>query len=130
MGLFLFPPPKVATFNLLLVLTVSPVSFTFVNGGIPTTLEGPFKPVTVPLDDSFRGNAVDLPDTDPRVRRIVKGFEPEQISVSLSTTHDSVWISWITGLSLSLSSFCSFAFFACTFGWICCFQVLMQIESF
>ncbi|KAM1692212.1 hypothetical protein ACFX2K_031854 [Malus domestica] len=97
MGLFLFPPPKVATFNLLLVLTVSPVSFTFVNGGIPTTLEGPFKPVTVPLDDSFRGNAVDLPDTDPRVRRIVKGFEPEQISVSLSTTHDSVWISWITG---------------------------------
>ncbi|KAF5752493.1 purple acid phosphatase 15-like isoform X5 [Tripterygium wilfordii] len=64
---------------------------------IPTTLEGPFKPVTVPLDKSFRGNAVDLPDTDPRLQRPVRGFQPEQISASLSTTHDSVWISWITG---------------------------------
>ncbi|XP_057498051.1 purple acid phosphatase 15-like isoform X2 [Actinidia eriantha] len=64
---------------------------------IPTTLEGPFKPVTVPLDNSFRGHAIDLPDTDPRVQRTVTGFEPEQVSVSLSSTHDSVWISWITG---------------------------------
>ncbi|KAH9680774.1 Purple acid phosphatase 15 [Citrus sinensis] len=64
---------------------------------IPTTLDGPFKPVTIPLDKSFRGNAIDLPDTDPRVQRTVEGFEPEQISVSLSSTHDSVWISWITG---------------------------------
>lgn len=69
----------------------------FVLGGIPTTLDGPFTPVTVPLDESFRGNAVDLPADDPRVRRTVKGFEPEQISVSLSTNHDSVWVSWITG---------------------------------
>ena len=65
---------------------------------IPTTLEGPFKPVTVPLDNSFRGHAIDLPETDPRVQRTVTGFEPEQISVSLSSTHDSVWISWITGM--------------------------------
>ncbi|XP_028797157.1 purple acid phosphatase 15 [Neltuma alba] len=64
---------------------------------IPTTLEGPFEPVTVPFDTSLRGIAVDLPDTDPRVRRLVEGFEPEQISVSLSVSHDSVWISWITG---------------------------------
>ncbi|XP_047311679.1 purple acid phosphatase 15-like [Impatiens glandulifera] len=64
---------------------------------IPTTLDGPFKPVTIPLDDSFRGSAVDLPDTDPRVQRNVKGFEPEQISLALSTTYDSVWISWVTG---------------------------------
>lgn len=64
---------------------------------IPTTLDGPFDPVTVPLDENFRGNAIDLPDTDPRVQRDVEGFEPEQISVSLSSTHDSVWISWITG---------------------------------
>ncbi|XP_020551050.1 purple acid phosphatase 15 isoform X1 [Sesamum indicum] len=68
-----------------------------VYGGIPTTLEGPFKPVTVPLDESFRGNAIDLPDSDPRVQRKVSGFEPEQISVSLSYNYDSVWISWITG---------------------------------
>ncbi|KAH1226964.1 hypothetical protein AAZX31_11G260400 [Glycine max] len=64
-------------------------------GGIPTTLDGPFKPVTVPLDQSFR--AVDLPDTDPLVQRTVQGFQPEQISLSLSASHDSVWISWITG---------------------------------
>ncbi|KAH6768369.1 purple acid phosphatase 15 [Perilla frutescens var. frutescens] len=64
---------------------------------IPTTLEGPFDPVTVSLDENFRGNAIDLPDSDPRVQRDVTGFEPEQISVSLSSTHDSVWISWITG---------------------------------
>lgn len=66
-------------------------------GEIPTTLQGPFKPVTVPLDESFRGHAIDLPDTDPRVKRNVTGFEPEQISVSLSSSHDSIWISWITG---------------------------------
>lgn len=64
---------------------------------IPTTLEGPFEPVTVAVDNSFRGNAVDLPDSDPRVQRTVVGFQPEQISVSLSSTHDSVWISWVTG---------------------------------
>ncbi|XP_043722366.1 purple acid phosphatase 15-like isoform X2 [Telopea speciosissima] len=72
--------------------------FAVVHGRIPTTLDGPFKPVTVPFDESLRGKAVDLPDTDPRVRRQVKGFEPEQISVTLSSTYDSVWISWITGL--------------------------------
>ncbi|KAG5002305.1 hypothetical protein JHK87_023377 [Glycine soja] len=64
---------------------------------IPSTLEGPFDPVTVPFDPALRGVAVDLPETDPRVRRRVRGFEPEQISVSLSTSHDSVWISWVTG---------------------------------
>ncbi|KAI3969249.1 hypothetical protein MKW92_047998 [Papaver armeniacum] len=68
-----------------------------VNGDIPTTLDGPFDPVTVPFDENFRGHAVDLPDTDPRVQRNVTGFEPEQISVSLSFSYDSVSISWITG---------------------------------
>ncbi|KAJ4728474.1 Purple acid phosphatase [Melia azedarach] len=64
---------------------------------IPSTLDGPFDPVTVPYDASLRGTAVDIPDTDPRVRRRVSGFDPEQISVSLSSNYDSVWISWITG---------------------------------
>lgn len=68
---------------------------------IPTTLDGPFKPVTVPFNTSLRGKAIDLPDTDIRVQRVVQGFEPEQISISLSTSHDSVWISWVTG-SISL----------------------------
>ncbi|KAL8486865.1 hypothetical protein ACS0TY_023527 [Phlomoides rotata] len=76
--------------------------FVFMNlfqiyGQIPTTLDGPLDPVTVTLDENFRGHAIDLPDTDPRVKRNVTGFEPEQISVSLSSTYDSVWISWITG---------------------------------
>ncbi|VVA15819.1 PREDICTED: purple acid [Prunus dulcis] len=70
-----------------------------VEARIPTTLDGPFEPVTVPFDQSLRGNAVDLPESDHRVRRRVKGFEPEQISVSLSANYDSVWISWVTGES-------------------------------
>ncbi|KAK3009599.1 hypothetical protein RJ639_013100 [Escallonia herrerae] len=59
---------------------------------IPTTLEGPFKPVTVPPDRRFHGRAgpVDLPNNDPMLRRTVEGLEPEQIAVALSTTHDSV----------------------------------------
>ncbi|ONK58081.1 uncharacterized protein A4U43_C09F7920 [Asparagus officinalis] len=61
-------------------------------------LGGPFDRRTARLEDGvFRGNAVDLPEEDPRVRRKAKGFEPEQISLSLSANHDSVWISWITG---------------------------------
>ena len=85
------------------------LSSVIVNGEIPTTLEGPFKPVTVPLDSTFRGNAVDLPDTDRLVQRTVEGFEPEQISVSLSSTYNSVWISWITGRK-STSLYCIFEF--------------------
>ncbi|CAH9129800.1 unnamed protein product [Cuscuta epithymum] len=67
-------------------------------GGIQSTTEGPFKPVTVPLDQTYRGHAIDLPDSDPRVQRTATGcWEPEQISVSLSFNYHSVWISWVTG---------------------------------
>lgn len=83
--------------DFLLLILVEFLVVRLVGGEIPTTLEGPFKPVTVPLDDTFRGHAVDLPDTDKRLQRPVHGFEPEQISVSLSSTYDSVSISWITG---------------------------------
>jgi acid phosphatase type 7 len=82
-----------------LLLNLLPLFFTFSNCHIPTTLEGPFLPVTVPFDTSLRGDTEDLPDDDPRVRRQVTGFQPEQISLSLSTTHHSVWLSWITGMS-------------------------------
>lgn len=83
--------------------------------GIPSTLDGPFEPVTAPLDQTFRGHAIDLPDTDPRVQRTVKGWKPEQISVSLSSTHQSVWVSWITGTQSFVWVFfdsipCSFLF--------------------
>ncbi|GMP77921.1 hypothetical protein CsSME_00034032 [Camellia sinensis var. sinensis] len=68
---------------------------TIVHGNIPTTADGPFEPVTVAVN--LPGNAVDLPDTDERLQRTGGDFQPEQISVSLSSTYDSVWISWITG---------------------------------
>ncbi|TYH82267.1 hypothetical protein ES332_D02G047700v1 [Gossypium tomentosum] len=90
----------VSVFIVVAFVSVVMRRFSFVNGAaIPSAVDGPFKPVTVPLDKSFRGHAVDLPDNDPRVQRIATGYwEPEQIFVSLSSTHDSVWISWITGL--------------------------------
>uniref|UniRef100_A0A7N0UQJ6 Purple acid phosphatase n=1 Tax=Kalanchoe fedtschenkoi TaxID=63787 RepID=A0A7N0UQJ6_KALFE len=82
------------SFLLLLLVCVEAAATT---QRIPTTLEGPFKPVTVPLDPALRGHAVDLPSTDPRLQRRARWLEPEQIAVSLSSTHDSVWISWVTG---------------------------------
>ncbi|XP_042390758.1 purple acid phosphatase 15-like [Zingiber officinale] len=86
---------------LLLILALALPAWTaLAEGGrrIPTTLDGPFVPVTVPIYGRVAPrNAVDLPDSDPRVQRRVTGWEPEQISVSLSATEDSVWISWITG---------------------------------
>lgn len=77
------------------------------NVAIPSTLDGPFEPVTVPFDEGLRGHAVDLPSTDPRVVRRAKGFEPEQISLSLSSSYDSIWVSWITGSSSFVLSFFS-----------------------
>ncbi|OMO90735.1 hypothetical protein CCACVL1_07306 [Corchorus capsularis] len=88
---------KTTTFWLSFAFALSIVALTDASGRIPSTLDGPFDPVTIPYDVSLRGYAVDLPDTDPRVRRRVKGFEPEQVSVSLSASYDSVWISWVTG---------------------------------
>ncbi|KAH9680769.1 Purple acid phosphatase 15 [Citrus sinensis] len=64
--------------------------------GIPTTLEGPFKPVTAPLDKNLRLNVSDLPYVLQNNAQ-GEGFQPEQIFVSLSARYDSVWISWITG---------------------------------
>ncbi|KAA0033306.1 purple acid phosphatase 15 isoform X1 [Cucumis melo var. makuwa] len=89
MGLFPFAVLLLSSFFLLRLCSVY--------GRIPTTVEGPFKPVTIPLDKSFRGVAEDLPETDPRVQKNGGQFQPEQISVSLSVDYDSVWISWITG---------------------------------
>ncbi|ERN02607.1 hypothetical protein AMTR_s00087p00171120, partial [Amborella trichopoda] len=63
---------------------------------IPTTLDGPFDPITVPFDNSLRGHAIDLPDSDPRARKPGRTLEPEQISLSLSTP-DAIWVTYITG---------------------------------
>lgn len=86
------------------------LSLSFVNGYIPTTLEGPFKPFTAPLNFSILGDVTDLPDTDARLQRPDLDFQPEQISVSLSSNYDSVWISWVTG-TLSFPSTSIFMLF-------------------
>ncbi len=64
---------------------------------IPSTLDGPFVPVTIPLDPSIRLSASqDLPLYDPRVVKRVAAIYPEQIFLSLSTP-DAMWVSWVTG---------------------------------
>lgn len=78
--------------------------------GFTTTLDGPFKPETAPLDSNLNPIAFDLPESDPSFVEPNSEFQPEQISVSLSYSFDSVWISWVTvtGLFHSLTFFSFF----------------------
>ncbi|XVF29123.1 hypothetical protein REPUB_Repub15cG0092500 [Reevesia pubescens] len=74
------------------------LSFIFaVNGQFPSTLEGPFKPVTVPVNYSIMGPVTSLPINRNPLLRPMANFQPEQISISLSSNYSSVWITWITG---------------------------------
>lgn len=66
-------------------------------GAIPTTLDGPFEPVTRRLDPSLRMGSDDLPMDDPRLKKNVTSSFPEQISLALSSDPSSMWVSWITG---------------------------------
>jgi len=63
---------------------------------IPTTLDGPFKPVTRRFDPSLRRGSDDLPMTDPRLRKNVTLNFPEQIALAISSP-TSMWVSWVTG---------------------------------
>ncbi|XP_040994094.1 purple acid phosphatase 23 [Juglans microcarpa x Juglans regia] len=63
---------------------------------IPTTLEGPFKPVTQRLDPSLRRGSDDLPMNDPRLKKNLTSNFPEQIALAISSA-TSMWVSWITG---------------------------------
>nr|GMD70103.1 purple acid phosphatase 23 isoform X1 [Ipomoea batatas] len=63
---------------------------------IPSTLDGPFKPVTRRLDPSLRQGSDDLPMKHPRLKRNVTSMFPEQIALALSTP-TSMWVSWVTG---------------------------------
>jgi hypothetical protein len=81
--------------GLLLLAAAAAAVIAAVSAEPASTLSGPARPVTVPLGD--RGNAVDLPDTDPRVQRRVTGWAPEQVAVALSAEPTSAWVSWITG---------------------------------
>eukprot|EP00252_Welwitschia_mirabilis_P022352 TRINITY_DN6023_c0_g1_i1.p1 TRINITY_DN6023_c0_g1~~TRINITY_DN6023_c0_g1_i1.p1 ORF type:complete len:114 (-),score=14.05 TRINITY_DN6023_c0_g1_i1:148-489(-) len=69
---------------------------------IPSTLDGPFKPVTVPLDPNLRLGSDDLPHHHPRLVKKVPSVFPEQIMLALSTP-DSMWVSWVTGIRYSIS---------------------------
>ncbi|KAG2318191.1 hypothetical protein Bca4012_040323 [Brassica carinata] len=79
---------------LLFFCFLSPASFS--DAYIPSTLDGPFTPVTVQLDTTLRGKADDLPDTDPRVLRRNTGLEPKLLTPGFDALTD-VLISWITG---------------------------------
>ncbi|KAL3812376.1 hypothetical protein ACJIZ3_013644 [Penstemon smallii] len=63
---------------------------------IPTTLEGPFQPLTRRFDPSLRRRSDDLPMEHSRLRKNVTSNFPEQISLALSTP-TSMWVSWVTG---------------------------------
>ncbi|KAI3948307.1 hypothetical protein MKW92_002540 [Papaver armeniacum] len=64
---------------------------------IPSTLEGPFPPVTRRFDPSLRRGSDDLPMEHPRLRKRVSSMFPEQISLALSSQPTSIWVSWVTG---------------------------------
>lgn len=88
------------SFLVILVCTV----ITITVNAFPSTLDGPFTPVTAPLDPKLNPVAFDLPESDPSFVQPNSKFLPEQISVSLSYSFDSVWISWVTtGLTLQYS---------------------------
>ncbi|ONK79509.1 uncharacterized protein A4U43_C01F7080 [Asparagus officinalis] len=69
------------------------------SSSIPTTLEGPFKPITRRFDPALRQGSDDLPMTDPRLAQRAKPNFPEQISLATSYSPTSMWISWVTGKS-------------------------------
>ncbi|XP_047307836.1 purple acid phosphatase 23 [Impatiens glandulifera] len=63
---------------------------------IPTTLEGPFDPVTRRFDPSLRRGSNDLPMDHPRLKRNVTSMFPEQIALAISSP-TAMWVSWVTG---------------------------------
>ena len=69
---------------------------------IPTTLEGPFDPVTIRFDPSLRQGNDDIPMDDPRLRKNVTSMFPEQIALAVSIP-TSIWVPWVTGTFLSSS---------------------------
>ncbi|XP_043705957.1 purple acid phosphatase 23 isoform X2 [Telopea speciosissima] len=76
-------------------LFLSSTTLVFVNS-IPTTLEGPFEPVTQRFDPSLRQGSDDLPMTNSRLAKKVNSTFPEQIALAISSP-TSIWVSWVTG---------------------------------
>ncbi|KAJ7979684.1 Purple acid phosphatase [Quillaja saponaria] len=63
---------------------------------IPTTLDGPFEPVTRRFDPSLRRGSDDLPMSHPRLKKNVSSNFPEQVALAISSP-TSMWVSWVTG---------------------------------
>ncbi|KAE9590336.1 hypothetical protein Lal_00028028 [Lupinus albus] len=80
-------------FTTLLVLVLGTMSEC---SNIPTTLNGPFEPVTLHFDPSLRRGSDDLPITHPRLKKNVTFNFPDQIALAISSP-TSMWLSWITG---------------------------------
>ncbi|KAL0358408.1 UNVERIFIED_CONTAM: Purple acid phosphatase 15 [Sesamum angustifolium] len=78
-----------------------------VYGGIPTTLEGPFKPVTVPLDGSFRGNAIDLPDSDPECKGRFQGLSLNKFQSPFLTIMIQSGFLGLQVMEVAFLNFCS-----------------------
>lgn len=64
---------------------------------IPTTLDGPFRPVTRRFDPALRQGSDDLPMSDPRLAQRTRPNFPEQIALATSYSPTSMWVSWVTG---------------------------------
>ncbi|PIN15542.1 Purple acid phosphatase [Handroanthus impetiginosus] len=79
-----------------LLLIITKMAAAATSEHIPTTLEGPFLPVTRSFDPSLRRGSDDLPMDHPRLRKNVTSNFPEQIALALSTP-TSIWVSWVTG---------------------------------
>lgn len=76
---------------------------------IPTTLDGPFPPVTLRFDPSLRRGSDDLPMNHPRLKKNVTSNFPEQIALAISSP-TSMWVSWVTG-TIANSQYISLFFF-------------------
>ncbi|KAH9650205.1 Purple acid phosphatase [Citrus sinensis] len=63
---------------------------------IPTTLQGPFEPVTRRFDPSLRRGSDDLPMNHTRLKKNVTSNFPEQIALAISSP-TSMWVSWVSG---------------------------------
>ncbi|CAA7027934.1 unnamed protein product [Microthlaspi erraticum] len=90
---FISPTP-----SLMMMITFISISLLLAAGEtIPTTLDGPFKPLTRRFDSSLRRGSDDLPIDHPKLRkRNATSDFPEQIALALSTP-TSMWVSWVTG---------------------------------
>lgn len=80
----------------ILFITIITTQTLLAQNQIPTTLDGPFKPVTRRFDPSLRRGSDDLPMNHPRLKKNATSNFPEQISLAISSP-TSMWVSWVTG---------------------------------